>query len=135
MKDLVDILIRLVQFIADLNISRILSFLMSLMNGINWILTLAVLLHVTYFVIHAIAVGDSVWLTRFQLGFTHLCQHTFRHGFRDILNPLCLCSTVAETATHYFLVYHSCISKAVTLTVISSIKFIKDSQIIDEHLL
>ena len=37
---------------ADLNISRTRLFLMSLMSVINWILTFAVLLCVSYFVIH-----------------------------------------------------------------------------------
>ena len=40
------------------------------------------------------------------LDFSHLRQHKFRHGFRDILNPLCTCSTEAETTTHYFLCCH-----------------------------
>ena len=33
-------------------------------------------------------------------------EHKFRHGFRDILNPLCPCSIEAETTTHYFLRCH-----------------------------
>ena len=50
--------------------------------------------------------NDSVGvklLTRLGLGFSHLCEHKFRHGFRDILNPLCPCSTETETTAHYFL--------------------------------
>ena len=31
-------------------------------------------------------------LTRFRLGFSHLRELKFRHGFRDILNPLYPCS-------------------------------------------
>ena len=42
-------------------------------------------------------------LTRLRLGFSHLREHKFRHGFRDILNPLCPCSIEAETTAHYFL--------------------------------
>ena len=31
-------------------------------------------------------------LTRLWLGFSHLREHNFRHGFGDILNPPCFCS-------------------------------------------
>ena len=51
-------------------------------------------------------INDSVGvksLTRLRLGFSHLREHTFRHGFRDILNPLCPCSIETETIAHYFL--------------------------------
>ena len=41
-------------------------------------------------------------LTRLCLGFSHLREHKFRHGFRDILNPPCPCSIEAETTAHYF---------------------------------
>ena len=40
---------------------------------------------------------------RLRLGFSHLRYHKFRHGFRGILNPLCVCAIKAETAAHYFL--------------------------------
>ena len=43
---------------------------------------------------------------RFRLGFTHLCEHKFRHGFRDILNPLCPFNIETEITTHYFLRCH-----------------------------
>ena len=39
--------------------------------------------------------NDSVGvrlLTKLRLGFSHFHKHKFRDGFRDILNPLCLCS-------------------------------------------
>ena len=45
-------------------------------------------------------------LTRVRLGFSHLHEHKFRNGFKDILNPLCFCSTEAETTTHYILHCH-----------------------------
>ena len=54
-------------------------------------------------------INDSVGvklLTRLCLGFSHLCEHKFRHGFRDILNPLCPCSINAKTTAHYFLHCH-----------------------------
>ena len=44
--------------------------------------------------------------TRLRLGFSRLRERKFRHGFRDILNPLCPCSIEAETTKHYFLRCH-----------------------------
>ena len=41
-----------------------------------------------------------------RLGFSHLQEHKFRYGFRDILNPLCPSSIETETTVHYFLRYH-----------------------------
>ena len=54
-------------------------------------------------------INDSVGvklLTRLRLGFSHLREYKFRHGFKDILNPLCPCSIEAETTAHYFLRCH-----------------------------
>ena len=54
-------------------------------------------------------INDSVvvkLLTRLHLGFSHLREHKFKHGFRDILNPLYPGSTKAETTAHYFLHCH-----------------------------
>ena len=54
-------------------------------------------------------INDSVGvklLTRLRLSFNHLCEHKFRHGFRDILNPLSPCSIETETSAHYFLHSH-----------------------------
>ena len=51
-------------------------------------------------------INDSVGvklLTRLRLGFSQIREHKFRYGFRGILNPLCPCSTEAETTAHYFL--------------------------------
>ena len=120
-------------------------------------------------------INDSVGvkiLTRLQLGFSHLREHKFRHGFRNILNPLCSCSIKAETTTHYFLGCHFYNAKTSALInelnevgisfsslnenkfidlilygsekfddkkndkiLISTIKFIKDSQRFNEKLL
>ena len=41
-----------------------------------------------------------------RLGFSHLCEHKFRHGFRDILTPLRPCSIEADPTAHYFLRCH-----------------------------
>ena len=41
-------------------------------------------------------------LGRLTIGFSHLCEHKFRHNFKDTLDPLCSSSTEAETKTHYF---------------------------------
>ena len=30
-------------------------------------------------------------LTRLRLNFTHLNEHKFRHGFRDMIDPMCKC--------------------------------------------
>ena len=54
-------------------------------------------------------INDSVGvklLTRLRLGFSHFHEDKFRHGFRDILNPLIHCSIEAETTAHYFLRCH-----------------------------
>ena len=54
-------------------------------------------------------INDSVGvklLARLRLGFSHLREHKFRHGFRDILNPLCPHGIGAETSAHYFLRCH-----------------------------
>ena len=45
-------------------------------------------------------------LTRLRLSFNHLREQKFRHGFRDMLNPLCLYSIEAKINGHYFLLGH-----------------------------
>ena len=48
-------------------------------------------------------INDSVGvklLTRLRLGFSHLRDHNFRNGLRDILNPLCPCSIETKTTAH-----------------------------------
>ena len=42
-------------------------------------------------------------LTRLRLGFSHLRYHKFKHGFLDVADPLCSCSTAIENTVHYFL--------------------------------
>ena len=38
------------------------------------------------------------------VGFSHLREHKFRHGFLDIVDPICFCCTnVVETTEHYLL--------------------------------
>ena len=54
-------------------------------------------------------------LARLRLGFSHLLEHKFRHGFKDTLNPLCFCSTEAGTTTHYFRRFHFHNSNRATL--------------------
>ena len=41
-----------------------------------------------------------------RLGLRHLRENKFRHGSREILNPLCPCSIEATTTTHYSLRCH-----------------------------
>ena len=43
-------------------------------------------------------------LTRLRVGFSHLREHKFRHGFTDIYDPFCSCRTNSiETTKHYLL--------------------------------
>ena len=54
-------------------------------------------------------INDSVGvklLKRLRLGFSNLRDQKFRHGFRDILDPLCPCSIETEATAHYFLRCH-----------------------------
>ena len=46
-------------------------------------------------------------LVRLRLGFSHLCEHKFRHNFHNTLNPLCSCSLEPETISHYLLCCHN----------------------------
>ena len=44
------------------------------------------------------------FLTRLKVGFSHLREHKFRHGFLDIVDPICSGRTNAvENTEHYFL--------------------------------
>ena len=45
-------------------------------------------------------------LTRMRFSFNYLREHKYRHGFRDMLNPLCLYSIEAEIKGHCFLRNH-----------------------------
>ena len=42
-------------------------------------------------------------ITRLCLGFSHLRGRKFEHNFQDTLNPICSCSTEAESTSYYFL--------------------------------
>ena len=42
-------------------------------------------------------------LTCLRLNFTHLNEHKFRHGFRDMIDPMCKCGKEPETKLHYLL--------------------------------
>ena len=45
-----------------------------------------------------------VFLTRLKVGFSHLREHKFRHGFFNIVDPTCSCRTNAvENTKHYLL--------------------------------
>ena len=46
-------------------------------------------------------------LVRLRLGFSHLCEHKFRHNFHDTLNPFCCCNLEPETTSHYLLCCHN----------------------------
>ena len=42
-------------------------------------------------------------ILRLRLGFSHLRYHKFKHGFLDVFNLLCNCSTAIKHTVHYFL--------------------------------
>ena len=42
-------------------------------------------------------------LTRLKLNFSHLNEHKFRHGFRDIVDPMCKWGLETETTLHFLL--------------------------------
>ena len=47
-----------------------------------------------------------VFLTRLRVGFSHLCEHKFRHGFLDTVDPICsYCMNTVENTKHYLLHY------------------------------
>ena len=41
--------------------------------------------------------------TCLKLQFSHLNEHKFRHGFSDIINPMCAYGTEVETTEHFLL--------------------------------
>ena len=43
-------------------------------------------------------------LTRLRPQFSHLNKHKFRHGFSDIINPMCAFGTKTETTEHFLVV-------------------------------
>ena len=45
-------------------------------------------------------------ITRLCLGFSHLRGRKFEHSFQDTLNPICPCSTEAESTSYYLLRCH-----------------------------
>lgn len=48
-----------------------------------------------------------VLLTRLRVGFSHLQEHKFRHGFRDTTDPFCSCRTNSVETTEHFLLHCS----------------------------
>ena len=40
-------------------------------------------------------------ITRLRLGLSHLREHKFKHGFQDMLNPLCSCGNDVESTEHF----------------------------------
>ena len=43
--------------------------------------------------------------TRLRLGFSHLCEHKFKHSFQDSLSPIRSCGNDIETTAHFLLHY------------------------------
>ena len=54
-------------------------------------------------------------LTRLQPGLSHLREHKFKHGFQDILNPLCSCGKEVETTFHFLLSFPNYSDERLTL--------------------
>ena len=48
-----------------------------------------------------------VFLTRLRVGFSHLHKHKFRHGFLDIVDPICSGHTNAVDNTEHYLLHCS----------------------------
>ena len=48
-----------------------------------------------------------VFLTRLRIGFSHLREHKFRHGFLDIVDPTCFCRMNAVENTEHYLLHCS----------------------------
>jgi len=53
-----------------------------------------------------------IFLNRLRVGFSHLNEHKFRHGFRDTLDPFCGCRTNSVENTQHFLLHCSIYSHA-----------------------
>ena len=53
-----------------------------------------------------------VFLNRLRLGFSHLKEHKFRHGFQDTLDPFCVCRTNSIENSQHFLLHCSIYSHA-----------------------
>ena len=48
-----------------------------------------------------------IFLNRLRVGFSHLNEHKFRHGFLDTLDPLCACRSYAIEDTQHYLLHCS----------------------------
>ena len=48
-----------------------------------------------------------VFLTQFRAGFSHLREHKFRHGFLDIVDPICSCRMNAVKNTEHYILHCS----------------------------
>ena len=48
-----------------------------------------------------------IFLTRLRVGFSYLREHKFRHGFLDIIDPICSCRTNAVENTEHYLLHCS----------------------------
>jgi len=59
---------------------------------------------------HVFDVPDNqgvVLLNRLRVGFSHLNEHKFRHGFRDTLDPFCGCRTNSVENSQHFILHCS----------------------------
>ena len=65
------------------------------------------------------------FLTRLQLGLSHLCDQKFRHCFQDTLNQLCDCGNDTETKTYFF--FHCPSFHTPRKTLLNNIRNINES--------
>ena len=65
------------------------------------------------------------FITRLILSLSHLREHRFKHGFQDIINPLCNCGQNFEPSTHFsstvpFLLMKDALSSALYVALIAN---------------
>ena len=77
-----------------------------------------------YYVHNPLCLKLLTWL---KLGLSHLNQHKFNHNFQDCLNPLCSCSLVVDSVSHFLLHCQYCSNICSTL--------LNELQSIDKNLL
>ena len=54
-------------------------------------------------------------IARLRLGLSHLRERKFKHGFQDMLNPLCSCGNNVESSEHFLLHWPQFVNERCTL--------------------
>ena len=60
-------------------------------------------------------------LIKLCLGFSHLNEHKFKHGFNDTINPICIFGGYIESINHFFLHSTECKARQALFDNIESI--------------